>query len=148
MALLAKLNWRFHEEKDALQVRVLMKKYYTRRRTSSTNEASLPSSSTWKGLKRGETTFKMGVKWIPEKESNLNFWFDCWTNLGPIRQVIHNPIPQDSLGLKVKDVVGFGGQDWSLIPFELPSDIKAEIQGIPTPVIVRGDDKLAWKLLS
>lgn len=57
MALLAKLNWRFHKEKDALWVRVLKKKYCTKQRTNSTNEAKLPSSSTWKGLKRGETTF-------------------------------------------------------------------------------------------
>ena len=54
-------------------------------------------------------------------------------------------IPQDSLDLKVKDVAGFGGWDWSLVPFELPPDIKAEIRGIPTPVIARGGDKLAWK---
>lgn len=46
MALLSKLNWRFHKENDALWVRVLKKKYCTRRRSSSTNEARLPSSST------------------------------------------------------------------------------------------------------
>ena len=38
-ALLAKLNWRFHLESDALWVPVLKKKYCTKRRIGSNREA-------------------------------------------------------------------------------------------------------------
>ena len=32
-----------------------------------------------------------------------------------------------------------------MIPFELPQNIKAEIQGTPIPIMARGGDKLVWK---
>ncbi|KAL0006038.1 hypothetical protein SO802_013599 [Lithocarpus litseifolius] len=92
-ALLAKLNWRFHTEDDALWVRVLKKKYCTN------------------------------------------------------RNAIHGPIPQADLDLKVRDVLTpYGSWDWSIIPFELPENVKVEIQGTPMAIIARGGDKLIWKL--
>ena len=33
-----------------------------------------------------------------------------------------------------------------MIPFELPENIKSEIQGTPMPIVIRGGDKLVWKL--
>ena len=45
-ALLAKLNWRFHTEIDALWVQVLKKKYCTNGLINSSPEARLPSSPT------------------------------------------------------------------------------------------------------
>lgn len=144
-ALLAKLNWRFHAENDTLWVRVLKKKYCTSQRINFKYGARLPSSPTRKGLKRGEDIFNREVKWIPGQGSNLNFQSDCWTNLGPIRHVIYRPIPQEFLDLKVKDFTTPFGWDWSIIPFEFPPNVKAEIQGVPTPIFAGGGDKLAWK---
>ena len=87
-----------------------------------------------------------GIKWNSGRDSILNFWTDAWTNLGPIRNLIQGPLPQLSLDLKVRDVITpYGCWDWSLIPFELPQNIKAEIQGTPIPIMVRGGDKLVWK---
>ena len=48
LAYLSKLNWRFHEEKNALWSQVLRKKYLSQRRLRSSNESCLPSSCTWK----------------------------------------------------------------------------------------------------
>ena len=134
-------------ETDALWVRVLKKKYCTNRRINSSREARLPSSPTWRGMRRGEGTFKKGIKWNPGWDSTLNFWTDVWSNLGLIRNVIHGPIPQADLDLKVRDVItSYGSWDWSMIPFELPENVKAEIQGTPMPIVARGGDKLVWKL--
>ena len=116
-ALLAKLNWRFHTKNDAPWVKVLKYKYCTSQRINSRNEAKLPSSPTWKGMKIGKDTFKKGLKWIPRHESNLNFWADCWSNLGSIRALIQGPLPLDSSTLKLKDVISMGRWDWSKIPF-------------------------------
>ena len=143
--LLAKLNWRFHTENDAPWAKVLKYKYCTRQRINSRNEAKLPSSPTWKGLKIGEATFKKGLKWIPSHESNLDFWSDCWSNLGSIRALIQGPLPLDSVNLKLKDVISLRRWDWSKIPFNLPLKIKDEIQATPIPLIARNNDKLAWK---
>ena len=104
-ALLAKLNWRFHTERNAPWAKVLKFKYCTRQRINSRNEAKLPMSPVWKGMKRSEEVFKKGVKWIPGHESCLNFWSDCWSNIGPIRPHIQGPLPQDSVNLQVKDVL-------------------------------------------
>ena len=43
-SLLAKLNWRFHSEKEILWARVLRNKYCNRQRTSSVNSNKLPCS--------------------------------------------------------------------------------------------------------
>ena len=86
-----------------------------------------------------EDVFKNEVKWILGQDTSLNFWYDCWLNLGPIRQLIHGPLPRDIVNLKIKDVAAPYGWDWSVIPFELPNDIKAEIQAIPTPILTRGE---------
>lgn len=73
MALLTKLNWRFHTEKNASWAKVLKYKYCTRQRINLRNEAKLPSSPIWKSLKKGKDVFKKGIKWTPSHESNLNF---------------------------------------------------------------------------
>ena len=53
-ALLAKLNWRFHSESNALWAKVLKFKYGTRQRINSRDESKLPRSSIWRSLKKGE----------------------------------------------------------------------------------------------
>ena len=87
-ALLAKLNWRLHSKDNAPWSRVLKLKYGTRQRINSRHPARLPCSPTWKGMRKGEEVFKKGVKWVPGHDSNLNFWHDCWLDLGPIRNII------------------------------------------------------------
>lgn len=124
---------------------MLKLKYGTRQRLNSRNEAKLLGSPIWKGLKKGEQVFKEGVKWIPGHESELNFWLDSWSDLGPLRSTIHGPIPQESINLQVKDVALPHGWNWAAIPFDLPSDVKESIKAVPFPITTRGGDKLAWK---
>ena len=76
--------------------------------------------------------FKEGMKWISGHESNLDFWLDSWSDLGPFRSIIHDPIPLESTNLKVKDV--FHGWNWSDIPFDFPLDIKESIKAVPLPL--------------
>ena len=40
------------------------------------------------------------------------------------------------------------GWNWATIPFDLPSEVKADIQAIPTPLVTRCSDNLAWKFSS
>ena len=84
------------------------------------------------------------MKWIPGFDSNLSFWFDCWTNLGPLRQVIHGLLTRETSNLRIRDVAAPYGWDWLVIPFVFSLELKAEIQATPTPIVARGGDKLAW----
>ena len=74
--LLAKLNWRFHGEKNASWASVLRLKYCNHQQVSLRNENKLPSSRVWKGLKRGKDIFRKGIRWIPGSDSSLDFWQD------------------------------------------------------------------------
>ena len=85
-ALLAKLNWLFHQEKDSLWVKVLSHKYSRRRRQPLPNPKSC--SPIWAALKKGKPIFKKGIKWIASKESELSFWHDKWLSDRPIRSLI------------------------------------------------------------
>lgn len=73
LSYLAKFNWRFHSEKDALWVQVLRKKYMTRRRVASPNESSLPSSHIWKAMRKGLNIFAKGTRWSLGRDSNIIF---------------------------------------------------------------------------
>ena len=102
--LLAKLNWRLHMEGNAPWSKVLKLKYCTRQRINSRNAARLACSRMWKGLRKGEEVFKKGVKWVLGHNSKLNFWYDCWSDLGPLRNLIQGPFPREIENLKIRDV--------------------------------------------
>ena len=118
-------------------------KYCNRQRVNSRNVANLPCSPIWKGIKRGEDTFKKGVKWIPGHESTLNFWTDCWSNLGPIRSRIQGPLPQAASDLQVNNVLSLNGWNWTAIPFVLPKEVMSDILAVPTLLVARCNDKVA-----
>ncbi|XP_075655084.1 uncharacterized protein LOC142625285 [Castanea sativa] len=61
MALLAKLNWRFPSEGNALWAKVLKLKYGTRQRINSRDETKLPRSPIWRSLKKREQVFKEAI---------------------------------------------------------------------------------------
>ena len=104
-ALLAKLNWRFHSEKKALWSRVLRNKYCSSQRLNSRNNENLVCSRIWKGMKKGHEVFSKGTRWIPGRDSNLNNWFDSWSSLGPLREMVQGPLSMEEANLKIKDVI-------------------------------------------
>ena len=53
VALLSKLNWRFHTEGEAPWVNVLKMKYCNHRGRAAANANSLPCSSIWATMKKG-----------------------------------------------------------------------------------------------
>lgn len=105
-ALLTKLNWRFHVEKDALWVEVLNKKYCSTRRIKAINGDRLPCSRTWKAMKIGGEVFRKGVRWIPRRNGNLSVWHDNWVPNGSFRTLIQGPITVEDEAIRVKDVFG------------------------------------------
>ena len=72
VALLTKLNWRFHTEKDTPWAQVLRRKYCTHRRMNVVNANNLLCSSTWAAMKRGMEIFNKGSKWLVGRDGNLN----------------------------------------------------------------------------
>ena len=93
-ALLAKLNWRFQLEKDALWVKVLNSKYCSFRRLHASNYDRLPCSRTWKAMKVGGEGefFHKGIRWILRRSSSLSLWHDNWLPHGSLRSTIQGPL--------------------------------------------------------
>lgn len=73
LALLANLNWRFHNEKDALWRKVLEKKYLIPHRLASKAKDKMQCSRNWLAMRKGRDIFKAGSRWVLGRESNLNF---------------------------------------------------------------------------
>ena len=71
-ALLAKLNWRFRTEKDAVWAKVLRSKYCTSRRLHARAKDKLPCSRVWKAIQKGSEVFHKGTRWIPGQNSSLS----------------------------------------------------------------------------
>ena len=143
-ALLAKLNWQFHMEKDALWSQVLKQKYCNNRRVNTSDVNRLPCSPIWKAMKRGMDTFNKGAMWMIGRDSTLNFWLDSWMVQGPLHHLIQGPLTREAIQLKVRDVLTDVGWQWGLIPFKLPSDLKSLIQAILVSAVSKGSNKLAW----
>ncbi|KAK9991109.1 hypothetical protein SO802_026094 [Lithocarpus litseifolius] len=122
-ALLAKLNWRLHTEREALWALVLWKKYHNNRRLNASNPDRLPCSQVWTAIKRGRETFEKDRLMMISKDSNVSFWRGNWLSKGPLRNLIQRPLTQGATHLEVKDVLTDTGWDWSKIPFELPLDV-------------------------
>ena len=64
IALLTKLNWRFHTENESLWAHVIKAKYCSTRRINSRNSSSLPCFPTWKGITKGSNLFRHGSRWV------------------------------------------------------------------------------------
>ena len=58
--------------------------------------------------------------------------------------MIHGPLTQDATHSEIKDVLTKTCWDWSLVPFDLPLDIKSLIHAISTPITSRGRDRISW----
>lgn len=104
-SLLAKLNWRFHFEKEALWSWVLRTKYCSSRRLNSRNNEKLVCSRIWKGMKKGHEVFSKGTRWIPRRDINLSLWFDSWSSLGPLRETVQGTLLVEEANLKIKYVI-------------------------------------------
>ena len=63
VALLAKLNWRFHMERGKPWVEVLRMKYCNQRRVNTINANRLPCSQTWRAMKKGMEVFTKGSRY-------------------------------------------------------------------------------------
>ena len=144
VALLAKLNWRFHMERGKPWAEVLRMKYCNQRRVNTINANRLPCSQTWRAMKKGMKVFTKGSKWAIGRDSTLNLWQSYWTEMGPLRHLIQGPLLRGAEVLVVKDIIKDTGWDWDQIPFDLPSGIKMMIQATPLSLTGRGGDKLTW----
>ena len=148
IALLSKLNWRFHMESNSPWARVLRAKYCTTHRLQSRNERRLPCSRVWSALKKGSDTFNRGVRWVVGSDSNLKFWLDNWISKGSVRQLIHGPLSLADQQQKIKDILKDGVWDWSCLSFEIPLNIKFIIQATPCALNSTGGDRVAWSALA
>ena len=61
VALLAKLNWRMNQEKEAIWAKVILNKYCSSDRRRSRDPDKLLASSNWKAIKVGFQTFEKGI---------------------------------------------------------------------------------------
>ena len=82
-------------------------------------------------MKLGGEVFNKGIRWILGRSSNLNLWYDNWLPNGSLRSLIQGPLACEDESLKVKDVFGLHGWDWSLLSFHLPNNILMELSSIP-----------------
>lgn len=138
IAILAKLNWRFHTEKSSLWVRVLSNKYCGQRERPR-SLMTLPSCSlTWAGLKKGEATFLNGSKWIAGRNSCLSLWFDKWLNNGTLRSLISGPLNKGEENLNLKEVTSFYGWNWEGLYFVFPKPLLLEMKATLFLFLIRG----------
>ena len=142
IALLAKLNWRLYQEKEALWARVLLNKYYSQSRKRSKDPDKLSCSPTWTAIKKGFSVFEKGIGWNLGSNSNLSFWNDKWVKGQTTRELIQGPLTQRDFNLSVAEATCQGTWDWSKLSFELPLDVKDMIKAIPLQICGEKQDNL------
>ena len=143
--LLAKLNWRFRTEKDAVWAKVLRSKYCTSRRLHARAKDKLPCSRVWKAIQKGSEVFHKGTRWILGQNSSLSIWHDKWFVEAPLRALIQGPLLEEEERLQVKEVFGPHGWDWSKVSVQVPNDVIMEINAMPFSLGTSiEEDRLIW----
>ena len=90
--------------------------------------------------------FKKGIRWIPGRNNELSLSHDSWTTNGSLRSLIQGPLTVEEEELKVRDVLGPDGWDWSNLAIQIPDPVLLEIRSIPySTTSTNGDDRLIWK---
>ena len=75
----------------------------------------------------------------------MNLWHDNCLPRGSLRSTIQGPLNADDEVLRVKDVFGINGWDWSSLSFHIPNQVLLEINSIPITVRAnQGEDRLIW----
>ena len=147
LALLAKLNWRFHIENQSTWARVLAHKYGNRSRVRLVSRFSLQKeaySTTWAALKKGEGIFNRSTKWIAGKDSLLSVWHDKWLSKGTLRSLIRGPLNKDDDRLLIMDVAKPHGWCWEIFSFVIPKMLAMKIKATLTPLYANNMDRIAW----
>lgn len=82
-------------------------------------------------MRKGKDVFTVGTKWVIRRESKHRFWLDNWPSQGPIRNLVQGPLNRGESSMEVKEVVSADGWNWLKLSFDLPLNIKMEIQATP-----------------
>jgi ribonuclease HI len=145
VALLAKLNWRLLQEKDALWARTILAKYSPNGVMEIDKRLNRGGSSTWRGIKKGHEVFRKGLRWVVRNGQGVSFWHDKWVGETPIRDVIHGPLLRHEDSFRVCDVVeGVGNWDLSRVSMIIPKPICDSIRAIPVCPLRQQEDCIAW----
>ncbi len=145
VALLAKLNWRLLQEKDALWARTILAKYSPNGVMEIDKRLNRCGSSTWRGIKKGHEVFRKGLRWVVRNGQGVSFWHDKWVGENPIRDVIQGPLLSHEDSLRVCDVVeGVGNWDLSRVSMIIPKPICDSIRAIPVCPLRQQEDCIAW----
>ena len=130
-ALLAKLNWRLHDEKESWWARTLTAKYCPNGIISSPLPIHRSGSTNWRGLKLGHEVFRNGLRWVVHNGQHVSFWNDKWVGNQPLRDVIQGPMTLEESGFRVCDLIeGASFWDLSKLSFDLPPSICAQIKSL------------------
>lgn len=57
---------------------------------------------------------------------------------------MQGPLNRGESSMEVKEVVSTNGWNWSKLSFDLPLNIKLEIQATPYAIATRSEDRLSW----
>jgi ribonuclease HI len=145
IALLAKLNWRLLQEKDALWAQTILAKYSPNGVMEVNKRLNRSGSSTWRGIKKGNAVFREGIRWVVNNGQCVSFWFDKWVGEKPIREVIQGPLLNHEDSLKVCDVVeGVGSWDLSRVSMTIPNLTCDSIRAVPVCTTRQQEDCIAW----
>ncbi|KAF7844846.1 reverse transcriptase [Senna tora] len=99
-----------------------------------------------KDLIRGRNLLSDSLISIIYSGKDTNFWLDCWTSLGPLRNFLYGPLHANDLNLTVQDLaLDFGSWNWDHIPFDIPHPIKNKINAIPVLKNSSCSDLKVWR---
>ena len=144
-ALLAKLNWRLHDEKDSWWARTLTAKYCPNGITSFPLPIHRGGSSNWRGLKLGHEVFRNGLRWVVNNGQHVSFWNDRWVGDHALREVVHGPLSLEESSFRICDLIeGTSFWDFSKLSIGIPPPICAQIKSIHLYTLSHLEDCIVW----
>nr|AAT38805.1 hypothetical protein SDM1_47t00008 [Solanum demissum] len=110
----------------------------------------LPFEEGWINIRRiGDVCNAFSYKEIAENEikrilgrDEVNFWCDNWSQIGPLYKLL--PTGFSVHNIMVKEILGNGKWNWSILQNQLPNQIKVMITGLGLNLNNEEQDKPVW----
>jgi hypothetical protein len=144
-ALLAKLNWRLHDEKDSWWARTLTTKYFPNGITFVPLPIHRGGSSNWRGLKLGHEVFRNGLRWVVNNGQHVSFWNDKWVGDHTLREMVQGPLSVEESNFRICDLIkGTSFWDFSKLSIVLPPPTCAQIKSYYLCTLSHLEDCIVW----
>lgn len=130
MSMIGKLDWEVIQESDKLWIRIMKHKYLSNNDNLLHHVCQGSTSYVWRSITKATNLLKHGFNWRVGDGSAVSLWYDKWFEGGPLCDIVTS-VPEDSLSMKVADIIISGAWNLDVLEGMLDTSLPRAISSMP-----------------